>query len=195
MRVVRSRLAALALFASSSGLACGPSFQAIYEGDVRFEHCYAVDESKRAAGPEKLACWHDWLTTYTYGQTADRVEYAAARYHSLKIEGSPYSVDALADGPAERPLVRQTIGAPETTAAFVSPPQVARPSLAPPKPEPIAATARPPGFECGDECTTSWRECRNTCKAGECVRCDDTSRSCMSACYGENRGTTAPPRH
>jgi hypothetical protein len=189
---VALRLVPFALVASTLGLACGPSFQAVYEGDVRFEHCYAVDESRRAPGPEKLSCWHDWLTTYTYGQTADRVEYAAARYHTLKTDASPFPVDALADGPAERPVVRQTIGATETTEAFVSPPQVARPIVAPPKPEPLTATARPPGFECGDECTASWRECRRSCRDGACTRCDNTSRSCMSGCYGDNR--SAPPR-
>ncbi len=194
MMLVRYRLTALAFVACASSLACGPSFQAIYEGDVRFEHCYAVDESKRAPGTEKLACWHDWLTTYTYGQTADRVEYAAGRYHYLKTEGTPAGADALAEATMEHPVVRQTIGVPETTSAFVAPPNVAPAPPSALRPVPVAAPARPPGFECVDECTASWQACRSECKGGDCVRCDNSSRACMSACYGEKRNVAAPHR-
>jgi hypothetical protein len=192
MSFVRYRLAALAIVASGWALACGPSFQVIYEGDVRFEHCYAVDESKRAPTPEKLACWHDWLTTFTYGQTADRVEYAAARYHVLKTDGSPFAVDALAEAPPERP--RQTIGGPEPTSAFVSPQNVVPPPVTARKQEPLGIAARPPGYECGDECTKSWRDCRRACNDGECARCDNSSRACMAACYGGESRSVPPPR-
>jgi hypothetical protein len=199
MTGVRSRLAALAIVATVASLAaggalgCGPSFQSIYEGDVRFEHCYAVDESQRAPGSEKLACWHDWLRTYTYGQTADRVEYAAARYHLLKTGDAPFALDALADGPTERPTARQTIGGPEPTSAFAPPPNVAPPPPASTqRSEPMSVAARPPGSECGDDCSRSWRECRQSCKDGECSRCDASSRSCMSACFVDEK--PAPPR-
>jgi hypothetical protein len=44
-----------------AGLAgCGPSFQAVYDGDVRFEHCYALDESPNAPMAAKKDCWRDW---------------------------------------------------------------------------------------------------------------------------------------
>ncbi len=36
----RALCVSLATFAMAAGLACGPSFQAIYEGNARFEHCY-----------------------------------------------------------------------------------------------------------------------------------------------------------
>ena len=69
--------------ALGGALACGPSFQAIYEGNARFEHCYALEENPQARMPDKAACWRDWSERYTYGQTQDRVHYATARYVAL----------------------------------------------------------------------------------------------------------------
>ena len=44
-RVKRFGSVLLGVAVLGSALACGPSFQAIYEGNSRFEHCYALDES------------------------------------------------------------------------------------------------------------------------------------------------------
>src|SRR4051812_41643641 len=68
--------------------ACGPSFQAIYEGDARFEHCYALEENPQTSMPDRAACWRDWSERYTYGQTRDRIHYATARYVALSQAGS-----------------------------------------------------------------------------------------------------------
>ena len=64
-------------------LACGPSFQTIYENDARFEHCYALDDSATASLDKKARCWRDWKEHHTFGQTRDRVEYAQSRYVAL----------------------------------------------------------------------------------------------------------------
>ena len=66
-------------------VACGPSFQAVYECDVHFEHCYALDESG-ASVEAKKECWRDWLHGYTYGQSRDRVEYGGTRYSELSLD-------------------------------------------------------------------------------------------------------------
>src|SRR5437868_3840856 len=63
--------------------ACGPSYQALYEGDARFEHCYALEEASLSSMQQRSDCWRDWMLRYTYGQTRDRVEYASARYRAL----------------------------------------------------------------------------------------------------------------
>jgi hypothetical protein len=38
------------------GVACGPSFQVMYEGDSRFEHCYALDENPNVLMQQKSDC-------------------------------------------------------------------------------------------------------------------------------------------
>src|SRR5690349_4487799 len=78
-----ARVASFVLPFALAVAGCGPSFQALYEGDARFEHCYALDESGTASMRQKSDCWRDWTLRYTYGQTRDRVEYAAARYRAL----------------------------------------------------------------------------------------------------------------
>jgi hypothetical protein len=40
---------------------CGPSVQSIYEGDVRFEHCYRLDLELDVAPSHRQACWTSWL--------------------------------------------------------------------------------------------------------------------------------------
>ena len=69
---------------AAGSMACGPSFQAIYEGDARFEHCYALEENPNVALRQKGDCWRDWLAHYTYGQTRDRVVYAATRAQAIR---------------------------------------------------------------------------------------------------------------
>ena len=73
---------------------CGPSVQSIYEGDVRFEHCYRLDLELDVAMSHRQACWTTWLDRYTYGQSRDRLEYARRR------------VRAFASGDADRPALR-----------------------------------------------------------------------------------------
>lgn len=53
-------LSASAIGALGGALACGPSFQAIYEGNARFEHCYALEENAQTGMREKAECWRDW---------------------------------------------------------------------------------------------------------------------------------------
>ena len=96
-------------------LACGPSFQAVYECDVHFEHCYALDESG-ASVDQKKECWRDWLHGYTYGQSRDRVEYGGTRYSELSLDPTLPSEDQ----PSAR--AKHIVAAPVPTNAFAPPP-------------------------------------------------------------------------
>ena len=57
-------------------MSCGASLQAVYEGDVRFEHCMALDAQPEVKPTIRRTCWEEWRKFYTFGQTRDRTEYA-----------------------------------------------------------------------------------------------------------------------
>ena len=85
----------LGIGAFSAALACGPSFQAIYEGNARFEHCYALEENGQTPMIDKSDCWRDWSEHYTYGQTRDRIHYATDRYVALSQSTSAPTDEAM----------------------------------------------------------------------------------------------------
>src|SRR4051812_43678576 len=62
---------------------CSVTYQSIYENDVRFEHCYRLDEERAVPIEQKRACWQAWGRSSTYGQSRDRIEYARARDRAL----------------------------------------------------------------------------------------------------------------
>ena len=66
---------------------CGASIQAVYEGDVRFEQCMALDARPAASAGAQRDCWDDWVAYYTYGQTRDRLVYAQRRIRELDGRG------------------------------------------------------------------------------------------------------------
>ena len=68
---------------------CGASIQSLYEGDVRFEHCMALDAEPGVKAVFRRACWTEWLTFYTYGQTRDRVTFARKRVKQLSPVSEP----------------------------------------------------------------------------------------------------------
>jgi hypothetical protein len=164
--------------------ACGPSFQAIYDSDVHFEHCYAIDETNISQA-SKRECWSQWLRSYTYGQSRDRVDFAASRVAAL----SATSTLALSD-----PLQSHVVSAaPLPTNAFAPPPNVALdagtvaveagPPLDPP---PATGKLLAPGSECADACEARWSSCRNGCSGGTCDNCDRAYRGCMPPCFRDD---------
>jgi hypothetical protein len=192
----RSRwaLAALNGVAAACGLfACGPSVQSIYEGNVRFEHCYRLDLEVDTAPTHRAACWNEWLGTYTYGQPRDRIEYARRRVH------------AFASGDLERPTLdlgdtqkaeaRQFyLVVPAPTSVHAPPPPVATrwyndSSSAPTAPTSSAATASVPEDHCSNDCRDRFAACEAPCDqdAGKvdaaCNACDSNYRACMKRCF------------
>src|SRR5262249_55686964 len=116
-KATRAHVAGLGLVITALA-GCSLSYQSVYEGDVRFEHCYRLDEEHRVPIGDKVACWHDWSQKYTYGQTRDRIEYALARERTLSL--------AQASGERSAPpgasTALATIASPQPTNAFAPPP-------------------------------------------------------------------------
>lgn len=183
---------------------CGPSFQAVYEGNARFEHCYALEENPQVAMPQKATCWREWSEHYTYGQTRDRIHYATARYVALtEAREIPTDEALMMAAPGETPR-RSSITAPAPTNAFAPPPKTLDQSaetkttsaMAPlptmvldagPPPAPLPAAA------CTDTCGGAYKACGgNHCEgdagassstSSKCVACQKTYRTCMRGCF------------
>jgi hypothetical protein len=172
--------------------ACSLTYQSLYEGDVRFEHCYRIDEEKTVPDAEKQLCWHDWSQKHTYGQSRDRIEYALARERALG-QARP-----TGESSAPRGLVfpNGTIWAPQPTSAFIPPPQIMTRDAGGPDAERAPAVASfserasgplvtAPGANCGGACGKLWVQCGEQCsKANACqTGCDDRYRVCMRTCF------------
>ncbi len=182
----------MGLLAVCGGLSCGPSFQAVYECDVRFEHCYALDQ-KAAPIEAKKQCWREWLHGYTYGQSGDRIEYAAARFSALSLDPTLPSVEAQNAKPP------RGSASPVPTSAFAPPPTLAeRPASNAQPPDggrasstrEAVAVVRAPGSDCAEGCAASWKACHEGCGSAGCDECDRTYRACVPACFREEH---APP--
>ena len=126
----RLPLAALAALAALAGplvpllatTACGPSYQSVYEADVTFEHCYAIDDRADAPLAQKRDCWQTWRSRYAVGQSRDKLEYALARAEALsRGTSSPTDESMMAAAPGVA-HVSQVV-APQLTNAFAPPPK------------------------------------------------------------------------
>jgi hypothetical protein len=171
----------------------GGSYPSAYEGEVRFEHCYRLDEQFAEAPEVRRRCWHDWIRSYTYGQSRDRVDYAVRRERAL--------ADAQANG-THAPPANTTVdparvagqGSPVPTSAFASPPPTLPhdagtddAALA----SAVALTAAPdppehsaPGAACARSCWSSWLQCGQRCKGNACQSsCNTRYRACMRRCF------------
>jgi len=181
---VRSLIFAVVL--GWTACSCGPSYQAVNECDARFEHCYALDLTSGSPSGVRRTCWRDWLRGYTYGQSRDRVEYAATRLGQLSFESTATRLDltkSTASG-----TERTSAAAPMPTNAFVPPPNVAP---AEGQRADLAASIAP-GSECAEACASRWRVCREPCMDKTCAQCDRAYRSCASACFREEAGSGRP---
>jgi hypothetical protein len=179
----------LLLAAATGLLACGPSFQAVYECDVHFEHCYALDESG-ASSDAKKECWRDWLHGYTYGQSRDRVEYGGTRYSQLSLDPTLPSEDVRVE--ASRQSKHAVVG-PVPTSAFAPPPNVIDGHASANASSSVTLVAHFPGAECADGCAQRWTSCRSSCRDGACDGCDVAYRTCMPACYREDVAVVPVP--
>jgi len=187
-------------------LSCGPSVQSIYEGDVRFEHCYRLDLELDVATTHRQACWTTWLDRYTYGQSRDRLEYARRR------------VRAFATGDVDRPALRVGTNqeqdtrqfylvVPQPTSVHAPPPPIAtRVNAVPDAPasssselgksspaisnsaEAAKTADKPaPGDDCSSACKSAFASCNQACdgaaKSLACKSCDPDYKKCMARCF------------
>jgi hypothetical protein len=167
-------LAALGALGAASLLACGASIQAVYEGDVRFEHCMALDDEPDVKLAIKRACWHEWISFYTYGQTRDRVRHAQNRIRQLN------GTSAFAGGPGSGPTVTEPLEAP-VPGDGVAIAEGGGPPAA-------TATGRSPRpgaqhRECLEECEALQADCSDQCRTYGCEKsCAMDYRSCLERC-------------
>jgi hypothetical protein len=195
------------------GAACGPSFQVIYEGNARFEHCYALEENAQTLVPEKADCWRDWSEHYTFGQTRDRIHYATARYVALSQSTNVPTDEAMMMAAPGMTPRQSTITAPAPTNAFAPPPKVLEdyPDASagkPPRPSerpvivgsgppsvdagPGSAGAGPsgvlPAADCGEGCARSFRECNATCASADAGVAAGAKTATCVACEKSYKG-------
>jgi hypothetical protein len=169
-------LASCALVAA----ACGPSFQAVYECDVHFEHCYAVDMSELPI-EEKRICWREWLAGYTYGESRDRVEHARGRLVALSSDDLPPIGDAGAH-------VDPVVQSPLPTNAFSPMPSLNDVHALDAGDEISRRDGAKalPGAACTEVCASGFTSCRAACKGAACSACDHAYRSCMAPCFSDD---------
>ncbi|HET7538448.1 MAG TPA: hypothetical protein VFK05_01205 [Polyangiaceae bacterium] len=179
--------------------ACGPSVQSIYEGNVRFEHCYRLDLEVDTAPTHRRACWSEWLRMYTYGQPRDRIEYARRRLSSFANGDSARpTLDIGATDDHKTAEARQFyLVVPAPTSVHAPPPPIATrwygdAGTAPPPPTEQVATPTPmaaPADECSNRCRESHANCQRPCApdagkpAPACNNCDSDYKACMKRCF------------
>ena len=155
-RMVRRLVAAVFAGALAAGgaLSCGASIRSVYEGDVRFEHCMALDARADVKPVVRRSCWEEWVSFYTFGQTRDRIDYAHAREQQLDHASNVDEGDAHAPKLAAIAAV-----APDPTSAIAPPPSMA-----------VTADAGAPDGAAhegeGDEHTTAHARCAAGCQQG-----------------------------
>lgn len=148
--------------------ACGPSVQSIYEGNVRFEHCYRLDLDLEIVPTHRRHCWEQWLESYRNGQPRDRVDYARRRLR-LFANGD-FERPTLRLEPSAQPAPGELYALPEAapTSVHAPPPPIAAgtaPALPPPN---LSATPPAPGAECAEACQHARHQCRAaTCSEGD----------------------------
>jgi hypothetical protein len=176
----------LVLLALAFPSACGTGLNALYEGDVRFEHCMALDSQRDVKPTLRKACWEEWAKFYTFGQTLDRIDYANLRMKQLS---GASDFDEAEWTPAEPP---KPAAVPEPTSAIAPPPLLlasdAGPSDASADADDASADAQtdaaPPGSACGDACKTAWSDCRAPCTKAACeAACEKKYKACMRKCF------------
>ena len=196
MRPSFARWAVVAFVALSTvavTAACGPSVQSIYEGNVRFEHCYRLDLEVDAAPTHREACWKEWLGMYTYGQPRDRIEYARRRARAFSA-GDP-NCPKLNIADSKQSEARQFyLVVPGPTSVHAPPPPIATrwygdAGAPPPAPSAPAAPASAPKDDCSNACRETYGECTRPCDADAgkpdpaCKSCNADYKACMKRCF------------
>ncbi|MBI2390226.1 MAG: hypothetical protein HYV09_11610 [Deltaproteobacteria bacterium] len=166
----RITLAVAGSIAALAPAACGPSMRHLVEGDMRFEHCYRIDDDPTTPLQNKRSCWATWTAQYTKGQDRSRVSYAKQRVRVLD--------GALAGAPAPAP-----VAVPPPSSPYAPPPAVA-PKSGEMSGDVAAATAGPTTHSCTEACTKTWRTCASPCGTtiGCVTDCDERFRTCVKTC-------------
>ena len=135
----------------------------IYEGNVRFEHCYRLDLDPSIAPSHRRACWQDWLARHTYGQSSDRLTHAQQRQEALN-RGDQATLPLLGDAGVQQRQVSAPMPMPSNIHS-APPPKAAESTAtaAPPASASAATKMPPPESDCVDECRAQWEVCSPIC--------------------------------
>jgi hypothetical protein len=172
----------LAACSATGVLACGASINVVYESEVRFEHCMALEELPEGKATTQKACWDEWIKYYTFGQTRDRVDYARMRQKRLSGE-SDFTEEAWSP-PA---LAQRAV--PEPTSVLAPPPMMitdagASPDVGLDAAATSAPIVEPPAAACATTCREGWNPCKQACKNAACEKaCERKYRACMKRCF------------
>ncbi len=184
-RFVRRLVAGVVVAALACGgaLSCGASIQSMYESDVRFEHCMALDARADVDPSQRRACWEEWVSFYTFGQTRDRIEYARGR---RQLTGDVDPAAAQAPRLASLPAV-----APDPTSAIAPPPMMVVVSDAgAPDAGDEGDELRATRARCSAECQQGLDLCHRGCKGPACERaCTARLRRCTARCDQRRQGS------
>ena len=176
---LRRIFAVASLAGSATVVACGASINAVYEGDVRFEHCMALDEREGEKSTIQKSCWDEWVQYYTYGQTRDRVDYARRRQKALSGE-SDFEEHLSPGFLAQRAV-------PEPTTVLAPPPMMFSDAGKPPDDatsDAALAAPEPPAAACEKACKETWPTCAKACSTPACEKaCTTTYKRCMKKCF------------
>jgi hypothetical protein len=150
---------------------CGANQQAVYEGDVRFEHCMALDATPEVKSQIRRACWSEWVAFYTYGQTRDRVVHAQLRVKQL----NGVSDFVAPQGPTSTAPAPQPQPAPQPASASAADPGAK--GLAP------LPSANPSKGACASGCRATGEDCARECTSPSCRKeCSAVFRACLTGC-------------
>jgi len=153
-------------------MACGGvSVRYVVESDMRFEHCYRIDEDPGVAVGDKRACWEEWRDRYMRGQDANRIAYANERLRILQGATPTVATPAMA--------MSSATGCPLPNSPYAPPPSVVTTGVK------IGVAAAPPDRVCSDGCNRDWKTCGPACNGNiDCLgSCDGKLRTCMKACF------------
>lgn len=177
-------IGAVGLVAALSG--CGASFQSTYEGEARFEHCYALDEHADVARDAKERCWGEWRARYATGQNRDRIAYAETRekrLHDVAVAPTDEALMLAVPGQA----LGIGVATPAPTSADAPPP--ARLAPVAPVVSVAASDAAPPlpKSTCTEACAGSFHVCQTArlvdTHGGGRADCGGPYARCMQGCF------------
>lgn len=162
-----------AALAGLGAVSCGASIKSLYEGDVRFEHCMALDARPDVKPTIRRGCWDEWVEFYTFGQTRDRIDYARLREKQLSTASDFDEADWVS------PNAGRKLAAPDPTSAFAPPPAM----LVADGGAPDASAPEKPQNACANDCQQSLDACRQACKTAPCEKaCSARYKRCARRC-------------
>ncbi len=153
-------------------LGCGLNLRYVVEGDMRFEHCYRLDDDTHTSVDEKRRCWREWTVAYQKGQDNSRIAYATERLRAL--DGSAAGVAPSASAAVATVSTEAT---PKAATPYAPPPATASGSE-------VSLSASITLSACGQTCAKSWQGCTVTCSGvTTCLgTCEDSYRGCLKGC-------------